>query len=306
VVSIRLEVMVRHSPLARTIPVLWLLGVAGPGAAPASAPLTVMTFNIRYGTADDGENRWGRRRDLLFDVIRTENADIVGLQEALRFQIDQIVEAVPIYAFVGVGRDDGRDAGEFSAILYRRSRLSVVQSGTFWFSDTPEQPGSTSWGNRITRICTWARFRDRSGGALYVYNLHLDHESQPSRERSVQLLARRIRSRATQDDPVIVTGDFNADEQNPAMRWLLGDGTATAGVAAHGIDLADTFRTLHPDARGVGTFNDFAFEQIDERKIDYVLAKRRLVAREARIVRTSRDRRYPSDHFPVVARVERR
>jgi endonuclease/exonuclease/phosphatase family metal-dependent hydrolase len=102
----------------------------------------------------------------------------------------------------------------------------VLDSGTFWFSDTPEQPGSKTWGNDITRICTWARFRDATGGTLYVFNVHLDHESQPSRERSVQLLATRIRGRAAPGDPVLVTGDFNADEQNPAIRWLLGEDQA--------------------------------------------------------------------------------
>jgi endonuclease/exonuclease/phosphatase family metal-dependent hydrolase len=265
-----------------------------------------MTFNIRYGTAEDGDNRWERRRELLFEVIRKEDADLVGLQEALRFQVDEILAAVPGYAMAGVGRDDGREAGEYSAILYRRARLSIIDSGTFWFSDTPEQPGSMSWGNRTTRICTWARFRDRSGESFYAYNLHLDHESQPSRERSVQLLARRIRSRDAQDDPVIVTGDFNVDEQNPAMRWLLGDEAALAGETTPGIGLADTFRALHPTARGVGTFTGFTFGQIDDRKIDYVLTDGGFVVREARIVHTSRDRRYPSDHFPVVASVERR
>ncbi|HEX7086759.1 MAG TPA: endonuclease/exonuclease/phosphatase family protein, partial [Vicinamibacterales bacterium] len=187
----------------------------------AAAPLTVMSFNIRYGTANDGDNRWELRRDLLFDVLREEDADIIGLQEALHFQIQEIVAAVPAYASVGVGRDDGKEKGEHSAILFRKERLRVLDSGTFWFSDTPEVPGSTSWGNRITRICTWARFADERGGSFYVFNLHLDHESQPSRERSVQLLAQRIRGRAVTGDPVIVTGDFNVGEDNGAIRWLL-------------------------------------------------------------------------------------
>lgn len=284
-------------------------------AAAASPPLTIMTFNIRYGTADDGDDSWDKRRDLLFQVIRDEEADIVGVQEALRFQIDQIVQAVPGYAFVGVGRDDGREAGEHSAILFKRGRLSVRDSGTFWFSDTPEKPGSTGWGNRITRICTWARFRDTGGESFYVYNVHLDHESQPSRERSVQFLAARIRERAhgtgaaepaaKSGDPVIVTGDFNVDEQNAAMRWLLGEAGALPGAGAPGVELVDTFRVLHPDARGVGTFTGFAFGEIDERKIDYVLAGPGFSVREARIVHTSRDRRYPSDHFPLVATLQR-
>jgi endonuclease/exonuclease/phosphatase family metal-dependent hydrolase len=180
----------------------------------------------------------------------------------------------------------------------------VLDSGTFWFSDTPDEPGSTGWGNRITRICTWARFHDSKGPSFYVFNVHLDHESQPSRERSVRLLAARIRGRATAD-PVIVTGDFNIDESNPATRWLLGEDGALPDAGASGVDLVDTFRVLHPRATGVGTFTGFEYGRIDERKIDYVLAARPFAVREARIVQTSRDRRYPSDHFPVVAQLER-
>ena len=151
-----------------------------------------MSFNIRYGTAKDGENHWTERREMLLDVIREQDADIVGLQEALASQIDEIVAAVPIYAVVGVGRDDAARAGEFSAILFRKDRLRVAEAGTFWFSDTPSVPGSKSWGNNITRISTWARFVDRDGRGFYHFNLHLDHESQPSRERSTVLLKQRI------------------------------------------------------------------------------------------------------------------
>ena len=181
-----------------------------------------MSFNIRYGTANDGENRWTNRRDMLFALLRTENPDLIGLQEALRFQIDEILAAVPGYAVVGVGRDDGKAAGEMSAILFRTARFHVAASGTFWFSDTPEIPGSKTWGNRITRIASWARFVDRDGTAFSHYNLHLDHESQPSREKSTALLRQRITARPVASEPVIVTGDFNAGESNAALHVLVG------------------------------------------------------------------------------------
>jgi endonuclease/exonuclease/phosphatase family metal-dependent hydrolase len=276
---------------------------AGMLVAAAESPLTIMSFNVRYGTAGDGENRWELRRPLLMDVLSGEGADVIGLQEALHFQIEQMVQDVPGYAFVGVSRDDGRTAGEYSAILYRRERLQVIESGTFWFSNTPARPASTSWGNRIPRICTWGRFSDAGGRRFYVFNVHLDHESQPSRERSVRLLAERIRTRRGRREPVIVTGDFNADEQNPAIRWLLG--ARVGGIPRRGprVPLVDTFRRLHPDARGVGTFTGFEFGRIDERKIDYVLTTTDVTVLDARIVHTSRGGRYPSDHFPVVARV---
>ena len=117
-------------------------------AAPPREPLTVMSFNIRYGTAKDGENEWTARRDVLFEVIRDAKPDLLGLQEALDFQIDEILAAVSGYAVVGVGRDDGAERGKYSAILFRTERFHVAEAGTFWFSDTPTVPGSKSWGNR--------------------------------------------------------------------------------------------------------------------------------------------------------------
>jgi len=265
-------------------------------ARPASEPLAVMSFNIRLGTANDGDNHWTLRRQMLFDLLREQNADIVGLQEAFRFQIEEILAAVPGYGVVGVGRDDGRAGGETSAILFKTTRLHVAESGTFWFSDTPDVPGTRTWGNRYNRVSSWARFIDRDGTAFYHYNLHLDHESQPSRERSVDLLLQRIGARAFPDEPVVVTGDFNVGETNPALLRLVG----TAGQPG---PLVDSFRLLHPDATEVGTFTAFTFGRTDGDKIDYVLVQPGTKVLAAGIVRTNRDGRYPSDHFPVVARI---
>jgi endonuclease/exonuclease/phosphatase family metal-dependent hydrolase len=274
------------------VAVLCLAAVLQAEQASHSAPLTVMSFNIRYGTAKDGDNRWEARRDFLFDVVREQDADILGLQEALDFQIDEIVAAAPNYAVAGVGRDDGARKGEYAAILFRRDRFQVAASGTFWFSDTPEAVASTSWGNRITRICTWARLIDRDGRAFWVYNVHLDHESQPSREKSVALLRQRIDGRAFPTEPVLVIGDFNVGESNPALRAL-----------TEGGGFVDTFRVAHPDASDAGTFNGFRPGRVDGEKIDYIFAPPGTAVLSAAIVRTSRDGRYPSDHFPVVARI---
>ena len=249
-----------------------------------------MSFNIRYGTAKDGENEWSRRKTTVFDLLREQNADIVGLQEALDFQIDEITAAVPIYATIGVGRDDGRARGEFAAILFRKDRFRVGEAGTFWFSDTPAVPGSKHWGNTITRICSWTRLIERDGRAFYVFNVHLDHQSQPSRERSTQLLRERIDAREFATDPVVVTGDFNVGEKNPALAVLRGP-------------FVDTFRSLHPHETTVGTFTGFKFGNTEGEKIDYVFVQPGTEVMQAEIVRASRDQRYPSDHFPVVARV---
>ena len=266
-------------------------------AQPEPAPLDVMSFNIRYGTANDGENRWPLRRGLLFEVVGNLAPDIIGVQEALDGQIQEMVEAVPGYAVVGVGRDDGRTRGEYAAILYRATRFRVDRSGTFWFSDTPDVVASTSWGNSITRICTWARLVDRDGRAFWVYNVHLDHQSQPSRVRSAALLAERIRTRPAPDEPVIVTGDFNAGEDNPAIHQLVSGSDGRPPL------LRDTFRVRHPAEGTVGTFTGFKLDATTGDKIDYVLAGPGVEVLDAAIVRTSRDGRYPSDHFPVTARV---
>lgn len=269
-----------------------------PAAAPMPPrePLMVMTFNIRYGTAKDGENDWSARRSMLFEVVRDANADLIGLQEALDFQIDEMLAAVPGYAVVGVGRDDGAEKGEYSAILFRKDRFHVAEAGTFWFSDTPSVVASKSWGNNITRICTWARFIDRDGRGFYHFNLHLDHQSQPSRERSTVLLRGRIDTRGT-PEPVIVTGDFNVGESNPALATL----TVPGGTGAPAF--LDTFRVLHAGVKNAGTFSGFKFGTEGADKIDYVLVQPGTEVMSAEIVRFSRNNRYPSDHFPVTARV---
>jgi endonuclease/exonuclease/phosphatase family metal-dependent hydrolase len=266
------------------------LTLAGPRLPQARDPLTVMSFNIRYGTAKDGDNAWTRRRALVFDVIRERDADLIGLQEALDFQIDEILAAAPAYAVIGVGRDDAGAGGEHAGILFRRSRFRVSEAGTFWFSDTPAAPGSMSWGNRITRVCTWTRLIDRDGRGLYLYNVHLDHESQPSRERSTRLLRDRIESRSFPADPVVVTGDFNVGETNPALSVLFGP-------------FLDTFRVARPAEQPAGTFTAFEFGKVEGDKIDYVLAQPGAEVQHAEIVRFSRGGRYPSDHFPVLARI---
>lgn len=282
-------------PIAATM--LLLATIAGPAQQAPRPAVDVMSFNIRYGTANDGENHWTLRRDFLFDVVRSIDADIVGLQEALDGQIQELLDAAPAYAALGVGRDDGRARGEYAAILYRRTRFRVADTGTFWLSETPDEVASKTWGNSITRICTWARLVDRDGRAFWVYNVHLDHQSQPSRERSTALLAERIRSRRYPSEPVIVTGDFNAGEDNPAFASF------RIGRGAEPPLLIDTFRVKAPDENVVGTFSGFKLDATAGPKIDYVLVEPGTDVLDAAIVRTSRDGRYPSDHFPVTARV---
>ena len=240
--------------------------------------------------------------------------------------------SVPGYAYVGVGRDDGVEAGEYSAILYKTSRLRVAETGTFWFCDTPDVPGCTSYGNSIPRIATWGRFVDAATDLdFYVYNCHLDHQSAVSRELSVDQMVEHILSRPVQNTSVVVTGDFNVGESSSPI-----GGMRDAGFV-------DTFRVLYPNATNVGTFNSWVGTTTGD-KIDYVFASDGVngmesvevslgapqhrtpcalrppwpltwlnqlwFARfpsaqtlEAAILHDNVDGRYPSDHFPVSATV---
>lgn len=262
-----------------------------------SADLNIMSFNIRYGKADDGEDSWINRKDMVCDVIRQNSPDIIGLQEALRFQIDEIRKQLPEYAEIGEARDGG-EKGEYSAILFRNNRFDVKKSGTFWLSDTPRYP-STSWGNQYLRICTWAGLLEkRSGITFYFFNTHLDHQIQRSRERSVELIAARIQE-LKHNDPVILSGDFNAAEQNPAISYLKGLGDPQKISPLH---FLDTFRVLHPNEKEIGTFNGFQ-GLTDGDKIDYIFITSDIHTQKASIVRFEKNGHYPSDHFPVTARI---
>jgi len=267
-----------------------------PGSVSAQAPVRVLSFNIRYGTANDGAHRWDARRDAVIATMRDHAPHLLGVQEALRFQLDELARALPAYRELGVGRDDGRTAGEYAALLVDTARFAVLAHGTFWYSDTPTIPGSMHWGNRITRIATWARLLDRAtGDTVRVYNTHWDHESQPSRERSAAMLLARIRGDDGASDRVLVLGDFNSDEANPAFRMLVEPAGRDGAVG-----LFDTFRAADPNATVVGTFNGFKGDSTAG-KIDAILAGPGWTVDGAGIDRRRWGELWASDHFAVWA-----
>ena len=170
--------------------------------------LDVMSFNIRYGTAKDGDNHWKHRKDQLLELLSSSSPDIIGLQEVLKFQLDEIMDHLPDYAMIGVSRE-GNWQDEFSAILYKKSKFNPKKTNTYWLSDTPQTP-SKGWGNDIMRIVSWAEFKHiKSDRSFYFYNAHFDHISQTSREKGAAQLIKIINNR-DHDYPVIITGDFNA------------------------------------------------------------------------------------------------
>lgn len=281
----------------------------GTPATARDLELDLMTFNIRFDNPADGVNAWPARRTLVADVIRGAAPDLVGLQEAQRHQLDELAAALRSttpYLEIGVGRDDGATRGEYSPLLYRAERLTILESGTFWLSPTPEVPGSTGWGNHVPRICTWARFEDRrTGRRFYAFNSHFDHESAEARARAAEAIAARLAARA-HPDPVFVMGDLNATEDDDVVRYLVG----AAARPRAGDDpsppapaLADTYRVLYPKG-AAGTFNGWG-KDTSEKKIDYILAAAPPATEvlAATIDRTMPGGRFPSDHYPLTVRV---
>ena len=262
-----------------------------------SAPLIrVMSFNVRYGTAPDGVNAWANRRALLMSTVRAFDPDLLGAQEALAFQCDELRTELPGHAFVGVGRDDGKSKGEFSPIFYRADRFERIDSGQFWLSETPEIPGSKSWDSAITRLAMWVRLRDRRGnGRELVYvNTHWDHAGADARLHSARLIRDRIASLAAPGTAVILTGDLNCTEDDEPYAVLIVRGDDA-------LILADAYRTAHPERQtDEATFHGFK-GTIAGSRIDFVFHNSRLQALDAGIDRAHEREVFPSDHYPVTA-----
>ncbi len=250
-------------------------------AAMTTAPINVnvLTYNIRYGTANDGDNAWPHRRQAVIDLLSESKADVIALQEALKFQIDEIQTALPGYTLVGRGRDDGREKGEFAALLISH-RFKVKESGMFWLSETPDKVASKSWNTSITRVCSWARLE----GGFTVASTHWDHVSDEARLNSGRLIAAKLSS-----EPLILMGDFNTDYDSKPMESL-----RTAG-------LRDSWEAAHPHQKPMGTFNGFRLNAKDGAKIDGVWITKEFEVKRAWIDDRRGGHTHPSDHFPVGA-----
>ena len=259
------------------------------GTFAADAPLRVMSFNIRLGVAKDGPNHWDKRRDLVVDTIREFGPDLLGTQETWHFQAAYLQEKLPDYGYVGWTRQAGKE-GEHCGILYRKDRFEIRESGQFWLSETPAVKGSKSWDSSLPRIVTWIEVRDlkSDGRTLRFLNTHFDHRGPQARLESAKML--REEAKKHSDRPLIITGDFNC-----------GDTSAPYKALVEGDFLLDAFRVVHPQKQPrEGTFNGFRGTDDGER-IDWILHTKHFRPTAAEIVRTSADKRYPSDHFPVTA-----
>jgi endonuclease/exonuclease/phosphatase family metal-dependent hydrolase len=267
-------------------------------ASAQSSDVRVMSFNIRYGTANDGDNHWDKRKEFLVETIKAFAPDLLGTQETLGFQRDYLAEKLPGYDVLGVGRDDGKEKGEMTALYFKRSRFEKLDGGHFWLSETPDQPGSKSWDTSLTRMATWVKLRDRRqprAKPLAFFNTHFDHRGAQARTESARLIRRRV-AEMSKTCRVIVTGDFNAGEGSDPYKALFdpNDGQPSP--------LRDTYRIVHPTrAANEGTFSDFKAGAKDGSRIDWIGVSREWRVIKAEIDRTERDGRTPSDHFPVTA-----
>lgn len=239
----------------------------------------LVSFNIRCGISEDGADHWRYRQSLVSDLLRDLAPDILGLQEAYDFQMDFVAGVLPGHVAVGVGREDGVRAGEFTGIFVRKDAYEVLDQGTFWLSEAPDVPGSMSWQTACTRTCTWALLQS-AGGKLWVGNLHLDHESEEARFEGTRLVLSRL---AQIDAPAILMGDFNAAPTDPPIRL----------VHAHP-RFQDPFQ-----GQDDGTWHAFTGRP-ESQRIDYIFLDRRLGFERALVDRRHTNERYPSDHFPLL------
>lgn len=254
--------------------------------------IDVMSFNIRYDSPSDIEkgNGWLQRRPLVVSLIRHYSPDLLGIQEAMKHQLDYLLEHLPEYEFIGVARDDGKEKGEYSAILYKKERYELKENNTFWLSETPDKP-SKSWDAALPRIVTWGAFKDKkTQEEFYYFNTHFDHIGTEAREQSAKLILKKIDAIAG-DGPVILTGDFNVTPD-----------TKPYAVLAEA--LADSRESsTKPPYGPEGTFSGFELKPTGNfRQIDFIFVRGLKVSVHETIADFFDDK-FPSDHLPVMAEV---
>lgn len=292
-----LSSMTKYKNAGIFITVLMICITASVTKAQTTSLIKVMTWNIRLDTPDDGLNQWKFRKDNLCNEIVSHSPTVLGVQEAMHHQMKDMRRRLKGYKSLGVARDDGKRAGEYSAIFYKRSELKPLQSGTFWLSETPEVPGSRGWDAACNRVVTWAKFRQKQTGKLFlVFNTHFDHQGDTARVESARLIIQKAGSMAG-NLPVILTGDMNVTEKHRAYRILtwadnevvLSDTRKRAGVELSGPDFS--FVTFDPE------FNPSEL-------IDFVFATWDIRVVSNHIIDFRQHRLYFSDHLPVIAEME--
>ena len=254
-----------------------------------SQQLTVASFNLRYDNKGDSGNLWVNRAPVVASLIRFHGFDIFGTQEGLQNQLEDLGAALPEYTRYGIGRDDGREKGEHSAIFFKKEKFKLLDKGDFWLSETPDKPGP-GWDARLNRICSWVQLQDGvSKKKFFFFNVHYDHQGVQARQESSKLILQKIQSIAGKS-PVIFTGDLNGGHESEWYKTL----------AASGF-IKDVYRLApHPYANG-GSFNGFGATVGRYEIIDHIFVTPGFKVRRYGILTDTYRGKYPSDHFPVLA-----
>lgn len=252
--------------------------------------LNIGTYNIRYDSKDDSiaGNGWRARYPHIAQIIQFNELDVFGIQEGLYHQLTQLNDSLPGYKWIGAGRDDGKQAGEHSAIFYKTDKFKVVQSGNFWMSTIIDKPNK-GWDAALPRICTWVQFKDvKTGLFFYFFNLHMDHIGIVARRESAKLVLQKIKEMAGKV-PVILTGDFNVDQTNESYTLI-----NTSGV------LKDTYELAPVRLAASNTFNGWDVNKAGDSRIDHIFVSKRFAVSRYGILTNTYYGRVPSDHYPVV------
>lgn len=262
------------------------------GYGQQKATLNVASFNLRMDTKSDGVNAWEHRKEMVKSLLLFHEFDIFGTQEGFKHQLDAILETGK-YAYIGVGRDNGEEAGEHSAIFYDKDRFTVLDKGNFWYSETPDVPGKGWDAECCNRICSWGKFKDKvSGKEFFFFNSHYDHQGKVARRESSKLLLKRIKNIAG-NATFFCTGDFNATPDDEPIQILYNDGL-----------LKDSkLISKQPPYGPEGTFTAYKFDAAMKNRIDYIFVSKDVTVNKYGVLTDSQYGRFASDHFPVIANV---
>ncbi|CAM3357304.1 endonuclease/exonuclease/phosphatase family protein [Zobellia roscoffensis] len=260
--------------------------------AQTTEPISAMTFNIRYASPKDGINIWENRRDWLCESINFFEVDVFGAQEVIESQLNDMVKRLPDYDYVGIGRNGGKE-GEFCPVFYKADKFELLDSGTFWLSETPDKENSQGWDAALPRIMTWVELRKKSTGEeFYFFNTHFDHRGKTARLESAKLIKQQIKKIAS-TSPFLITGDFNFSPSEKPYEVL------TSDVAEDKV-LVDSNKSAKMVYGPEYTFNGFALEPDQSReRIDYIFTSQDVKVHKHHILDGQRGGNFISDHFPI-------
>lgn len=261
------------------------------GAAFSQQQLNIGTYNLRNDNKEDSlkGNGWGHRYPVICKIVQFNDLDIFGTQEGKHNMLENMVDSLPGYKYIGIGRDDGKTKGEYSAIFYKTTRFKILKQGNFWLSTITDRPNK-GWDAVLPRICTWAQFQDiKTGFKFYFFNLHMDHIGVVARKESAHLVLQKIKEMAG-NSATIFTGDFNVDQHNESYKEVLSTGV-----------LQDCFNLAPIKLATNGSFNAFNLNTKTDSRIDHIFVTKQFNVKRYAILTNSYNGKAPSDHYPVVA-----